>query len=255
MKVFAKLLIALALAFAAPALAAQTVTLRTVTAAEGPVTLGDLFENAGAAAGVVVGPAVRPGGSVTLDAGAVQRTAMQSGLSWANESGLRRIVVRAGAAAPAAAAQPDGPARGIEVLTFNRSLNAGEIVQPEDLSWTEVAAAPRDAAVDADAIVGLAAKRPIRSGAVATAGAVTAPLVIKRDDIITVTFVQGGIRLELQAQAKQSAAVGETLPVENLASEKIIQAVAAGPGRAVVGPEADALRALAITDPSRLALR
>jgi hypothetical protein len=34
-----------------------------------------------------------------------------------------------------------------------------------------------------------------------------------------------------------------------------MQAIASGPGQAVVGPEADRLRTLAITNPSSLALR
>jgi len=49
-----------------------------------------------------------------------------------------------------------------------------------------------------------------------------------------------------------AAAVGETLNVQNPASKKIIQAVAVGPGQAVVGPAASGAKAAA---PSRYALR
>jgi hypothetical protein len=85
--------------------------------------------------------------------------ARRAGLDWSNPNGVRRIVVRGGADGAA------GPARGnVEVLTYARSLAAGEIVQPEDLVWVKVAAGPADAPNDADALIGMAAKRPLRAG-------------------------------------------------------------------------------------------
>lgn len=68
---------------------------------DGRVTLGDLFDGAGAASEVVVG--TRAGPSIVFEAGQLQSLARQSGLDWANPSGLRRVVVRNATAAPAAA--------------------------------------------------------------------------------------------------------------------------------------------------------
>ncbi len=68
---------------------------------DGRVTLGDLFDGAGAASDVVVG--TRAGPSIVFEAGQLQSLARQSGLDWANPSGLRRVVVRNAAAAPAPA--------------------------------------------------------------------------------------------------------------------------------------------------------
>ena len=87
--------------FATAATAGQPVTLKRETAdADGLVTLGDLFDGAGTASDVPV--ARRSGLTVVLDAGAVQQVARRAGLDWANAEGLRRIVVRTGAA-PASA--------------------------------------------------------------------------------------------------------------------------------------------------------
>ena len=249
------LLLAAALAaLAAPAFAAQPVSLKAQVFATGPVTLGDLFDNAGRASGVTLGPAVAEGGSVVLNAATVQRAAMNAGLSWSNETGMRNVIVRSGAApAQGAGAGAASTAAKVEVLTYNRSLEAGEIVQPEDLSWTKVAAAPAGAPRDADALIGKAAKRPLRSGAAASTRDVTNPLVVKRDDMVEVAFSDGGVSLRLQAKAMGAAAVGDTVGLMNLSSKKIIQAVVAGPGKAVVGPEADALRAQSY--PSQFASR
>jgi flagella basal body P-ring formation protein FlgA len=66
---------------------------------DGRVTLGELFDGAGVASDVVVGARVGP--SAVFEAGHLQSLARQSGLDWANPTGLRRVVVRNAAAAPA----------------------------------------------------------------------------------------------------------------------------------------------------------
>jgi flagella basal body P-ring formation protein FlgA len=75
---------------------------------DGRVTLGDLFDGAGPAADVMVG--TRAGPSIVFEAGQLQSLARQSGLEWANPAGLRRVVVRNAAAAPASAPPAPVPA-------------------------------------------------------------------------------------------------------------------------------------------------
>lgn len=223
-------------AFAAPALAGQPVSLRPeVLDADGRVTLGDLFEGAGSAADTPV--AARVEGTVVLDAGAVQRAAHRAGLEWSNAEGLRRIVVRAGASSVAAS-----PRGNVEVLTYARSLAAGEVVQPQDLVWSKAAAAPSDAPSDSDAVIGLAARRPLRAGAAVLAHDVSAPQVIKAGELVTVSYEDGGISLALQGKALAAASLGAVVAIQNITSKKTIQAVASGPGQALVGPAADRLR-------------
>src|SRR4051812_24198210 len=84
-------------AIATPALAGQAVSLKADTAsADEIVTLGDLFDGAGAAARTPV--ATRTAASVVLDAAAVQAAARRAGLDWANAEGLHKIVVHGGPA-------------------------------------------------------------------------------------------------------------------------------------------------------------
>jgi flagella basal body P-ring formation protein FlgA len=250
MSVRALVLAAALAALAAPALAGTAVTLKPDTvSADGVVTLGDLFDGAGLAAAVPV--AARTAASVVLNARAVQLAAARAGLDWANAEGLKTIVVHGGAPAPGRTAPA---ARGnVEVLTYARSLQAGEILQPEDLVWAKLAAAPADAPSDAEAVIGLAARRPLRAGAAVAAHDVAAAQVIKAGEMITVTYAEDGVSLSLQGKATTAAGVGETINVQNTASKKVIQAVVTGPGQAVVGPSATRLRAA--SPPGRFALR
>lgn len=229
-----------ALLITSPALAGTGVSLRLdTTDADGRITLGELFDGAGAASDTVV--AARVGSTAVLDAAQVQAFARRAGLDWSNPNGVRRIIVRGGSASGADLA---GASRGnVEVLAYARSLATGDIVQPEDLVWVKVAAAPNDAPRDADAVIGMTAKRPLRQGASASLRDVSTPQVVKAGDIVAVTYEDAGVALTLQGKAMASGAVGESLMVQNTASKKIIEAVVTGPGSAAVGPQAQRLKA------------
>jgi flagella basal body P-ring formation protein FlgA len=174
---------------------------------------------------------------VVLDAGAVQAAARRAGLDWANSGGLRRISVRAGA--PVA----ESAKGNVEVLTYARNINAGETVQAEDLTWAKVAGAPADAPADATALTGLVARKPLRSGAVASTRDVTAPQVIKNGDMVNVVYSDGAISVSLTGKAMASAVLGDQVAIQNPSSKKVISAIATGPGEAMVGPGANRFRA------------
>lgn len=245
------LILAAALAaFAAPALAGPVSLLPDPVDDDGRVTLGELFDDAGDAAGVVVGQ--RLGATAVFEANQIQAAARRAGLDWANPQGLRRIVVREGGAVPAdASARPAvasvaaRPGATVEVLTYARSLAAGDIVQPTDVVWSTVQAhqAPAGGPQDADQVVGLSAKRALRAGAPVASRDLASPQVIARNDMVEVVYVAGGVELTVTGKATRNASAGEALPVLNTQSGRTIDAVAIGPGRAVAGPAAAAARA------------
>lgn len=221
------------LTLARAALAAEVTLRADIADGDGRVTLGELFDGAGEAKDVVV--ATRVGPTAVLQAADVQAAAHRNGLDWANPQGLRRIIVRGGMVASASS-------HNVEVLTFAHSLAAGQVVQPEDLIWAKAAGAPTDAPRDADTVVGMAARHAVPEGAAVSMRDVSAPMVIKAGDMISVVYDNDGVHLTLQAKAMAGAAAGESFNVQNTASKKIIEAVAVGPGSAVVGPEATRLR-------------
>lgn len=236
-----------ALAIAPAAWAADLIALKPQVASGRTITLGDLFEGTGESANVVVGYGAPPGESAVLDASIVRELARQHGLDWDNPDGIQRIVV------PRAATGTS--ARMVDALTYARSLSAGEIVQPADLTFAKVAnfAVPPDAPRDADEIIGKAARRPLRAGAAAADHDVTSPQVIKANDVVQVIYRSGGVNLTLEGKAMGSATLGESVDIQNTASKKVIQAVASGPDQAVVGPEADQLRARPLTASAQFA--
>lgn len=222
-------------AAALPARADQPVSLRAELTAQGPITLGDIFDGAGAAARVVIGTPAPVGQSAILDAGAVQRLARMHGLVWDNAGAVRRIAVLSVVGDP----------HMIEVLTYTRNLMTGDVIQPTDLAYAKIPAfqAPSAPPHDPQDIIGKVAARPLRSGAGVSVRDTAAPLVIHRDDVVQVAYEADGISLTMQGKAEGAAAVGEAVSVLNTSSKKVVQAIASGPDQAVVGPEAQRLRA------------
>jgi flagella basal body P-ring formation protein FlgA len=213
---------------------------------DGRITLGELFDGAGSAASVVV--ARRSGPTAVLDAALVQAAAARAGLQWSNPAGLRRIVVRQGSSGPAltqTSASAGRPGATVEVLTYARSLASGDVVQPEDVVWSQVQAhqAPAGAPQDAAEVIGLSARRAMRAGAPVQSRDLTAPEVIARGDMVQVAFISGGVRLTVTGRATRNAAMGDPVIVTNLDSGRAIDAVAVGPGQAVAGPASHAARA------------
>ncbi len=227
---------------ASPALA-DPVTLKVNPVdADGRVTLGDIFDGAGASANVVV--ATRAGPSVVFEAGQLQALASRAGLQWSNPQGLRRVVVRNAAMAPGAspagqavAAQPAARTATADVLTYARNLAAGDVVQPEDVVWSTVQAhlAQGGSPSDAEQVIGLSARRALRAGSVVGARDLVSPRVIARNDMVEVAYVVGGVTLTVTGRATRDAAVGEAVPILNTTSGRTIDAVAYGPGRARAG--------------------
>ena len=237
---------------ASPALAGP-VTLRVNPVDDdGRVTLGDIFDGAGSASGVVV--ANRAGPSVVFEAGQLQAMASRAGLQWANPQGLRRVVVRNAALAPgvapaaAGATTPGTPSVGaqrgatVEVLTYARNLAAGDVIQPEDVIWSTVQAhlAQGGSPSDPDMVVGLSARRALRAGAVVGQRDLISPRVIARNDMVEVAYIAGGVTLTVTGRATRDAAVGEPVPVLNITSGRTIDAIASGPGQARAGAGARA---------------
>jgi flagella basal body P-ring formation protein FlgA len=238
------LTLAAALSLAAsPALAGPVTLKANPVDDDGRVTLGDLFDGAGSASGVVV--ASRAGPSVVFEAGQLQALASRAGLQWANPQGLRRVVVRNAAMAPGAVvpAVAGGAApvaaRGatVEVLTYARNLAAGDVLQPEDVIWSTVQShlAQGGSPSDPDMVVGLSARRALRAGAVVGARDLVSPRVIARNDMVEVAFIAGGVTLTVTGRATRDAALGEPVPVLNTTSGRTIDAVASGPGQARAG--------------------
>lgn len=243
------LMMAGAVAIAHPADAQEVLTLKaTVTDADGRITIGDLFDNAGGTADVVLG--TRTSSTAVLDAGKVQSLVRQAGASWSNPKGLRRIIVSTGSdgAPPPQAMPPQAvKARGgvtRDVLVFTRAMNTGDVISPSDIAFQPVQShmASGSLITDAQSVIGKSVKLPLREGGIVRISDLTSPTVIKRAEMVRVTWDVNGMSLSMSGIAQKEGAVGDVILIQNPQSKKLIEAVVTGPGTAVTGDAAQRLR-------------
>jgi flagella basal body P-ring formation protein FlgA len=286
--------------------APQPVILKERLVAHGPaITLGDLFDNAGEAAGLAVARAPQPGGRVSIDPAHVQSLAAQSGLSWANAGGVLRVTVeRAARIIPAAevealieemlfvetgkthqvslsshsaqlaapldslgapevvrfehdahsglfradvAAWPGGQAETLagraeavsDLPVLARPVARGQIISASDIEWVQLPESRvRAEHVSSEAsLIGMAARRALRPGEPLREFDIEAPTLIARGEIVSLVFRSGALTLAARARAMEDGAEGELIRFVNLQSNRTVEAVAEGAGRArVVGP-------------------
>lgn len=218
------------------------------TDGDGRVTVGDVFDGATPAQSQVV-LGYRNAATTVLDAATVQGVAARNGMTWDNPRGIRRIIVAAGvdgsaptaeAVQPVSAAAPAGKA--VDALVYSHAMNAGDVVQADDLTFAKVPAISGDVPGDARSIIGKVVRFPIREGAVVHRSELTSPTVVKRAESVKVTWATNGLALSMTGMATKDAAIGDVIQIQNPTSKKMIDAIVTAPGEALAGPAADQLR-------------
>lgn len=129
----------------------------------------------------------------------------------------------------------------IAVPVLSRDVAAGETVGESDLTTIDVPAARASGTLltSAAAIAGQAARRPLRAQTPLFAFDLRKPVVVKKNELVTVRFAAGGIELTAQGQVQTDAGKGDTVQVLNTRSRRMIEARVVGSGLVeVTAPDA-----------------
>ncbi len=197
------------------AASADTVTLRNRIEANGAmVTLGDVFQGAGALAGRPIAPAPAAGQVGSLPMAVLTASASAAGLDFTPPAGVNAVAVvhPAGARATIAAASTS-PGVSPGASTTSNAIQSAEPNVP--------AGAP---------IAGAGAQNiNVYSGQVGSA-------VIRRGDAVMLIYQSGGVTLTMRTQAMQDAAIGQSVRLLNPASNRVVLGVVTGPAAASASP-------------------
>lgn len=153
------------------------------------------------------------------------RKSFAAALAFTNASGAREYV-RLGGSAGAVITLP----------VLARDVATGETIQATDLATLDVAAERVNAQTlrETGAIAGLSARRMLRANTPLFAFDVKKQVLIKKGDLVTVTYRVEGIELSTQGQAQADAGEGDAVMILNTRSRRTIEARVTGTGQAVV---------------------
>jgi flagella basal body P-ring formation protein FlgA len=124
-----------------------------------------------------------------------------------------------------------------EVVTLARTIARGEIIRESDLVVERLARAEvgPDAISKLEFVVNQAARRQLRTGQTLRPADLMKPQIVNRDEAVTIVFRSGGITLTMRGKAMNNGAEGDSIPVLNPQSKRVVQATITGPGVVTVG--------------------
>lgn len=131
------------------------------------------------------------------------------------------------------AALPSGAAA--DTVIAARTLLPGAAIGPADVTLQAGAAVP-GALTDPAAAIGQEARRILYAGQPLHAADLGPPTVIDRNEIVTLSYRAGALRIVTEARALARAGVGDRIDVMNLASRNRVTGTVTGPGRVRAGP-------------------
>lgn len=119
-----------------------------------------------------------------------------------------------------------------DVVVASRDISRGERLTRANLELDKraLSSVGRGAYFEFEDLSGLVAKATIIRGQTVSDRKVEAPILIKRNQIVTVETRLGALTVQAQAKALDSAAAGETLLLESLSSERELSGVVRADG-------------------------
>lgn len=145
-------------------------------------------------------------------------------------------------------ANPSGPSIGkrfvvngryeemVELPVATRRITGKEPITQADLTWASFPKRRilRETATSMEDLIGKAPRRSIAQGRPIAGDDVMQPLVVRKNDPITMTYENKMLRITANGVATQDGAVGERIGIRNATSQTTIYGVVTGPGAIVV---------------------
>ncbi|MGB6538809.1 MAG: flagellar basal body P-ring formation chaperone FlgA [Xanthobacteraceae bacterium] len=119
----------------------------------------------------------------------------------------------------------------VEAISVDRPVERGEVLHASDLTVLRRPKAQAGGFAQMSAAVGFAARHQLRPGQPIYDTDLMKPIVVQRDDVVTLIYEAPGLTLTLRGKAQGSGAVGDAVGILNEQTKRVVQGVVSGPGR------------------------
>lgn len=126
----------------------------------------------------------------------------------------------------------------VDAISIEHPIERGATLRASELVVLRRPKTEPNLITDRNAVIGMAARHPIRPGQPLTAADLMKPEVVQRNSTVTIIYRVPGVILTLRGQAQEPGALGDTIGVLNVESKRVLQAVVTGPDQVTVGQAA-----------------
>ena len=123
-----------------------------------------------------------------------------------------------------------------DIPVLARAVVKGEILTINDISWLSlpVKRITLTTAKSAEALIGMAARRTLKSGTPIRLSDIERPLVIKKGALVAMQLISGNLTIISLGKALESGSKGDYIRLLNTASGQTIEGLVIGPDRVAV---------------------
>lgn len=123
-----------------------------------------------------------------------------------------------------------------DAVVTTTAITAHSLIEPSDVEIrrVDISASRGKCYSSLEKVVGKATTTYLQAGAIVTAKTLTAPLLVRRGDVVQLIASKPGFTIRTSGVAQQDGRRGEVISVMNTSTRKIIEAKVTGPQRAAV---------------------
>jgi len=122
----------------------------------------------------------------------------------------------------------------VDAVAVDHPMERGEMVRASDLAVARRPKSEGTVITDPKAVVGLAVRHQLRPGQPLHEADLMKPMIVQRNETVTIIYEAPGLTLTLRGQAQDAGALGDTIGVLNVQSKRVVQGIVSGPGRVTV---------------------
>lgn len=123
-----------------------------------------------------------------------------------------------------------------EIAVLTSDVERGDAIKDKDLTVVRRPASQieRDAITSMADLVGMVPRRALRTGEFVRTSDVARPMLVEKNQLVTVTYVSKGLTLSMRGRAQSNGAMGETIRVQNPQSKRFVEGVVSGAGQVTI---------------------
>lgn len=134
-----------------------------------------------------------------------------------------------------------------EIAVLANDVERGDAIKDKDLTVVRRPAnqIEKDAIASAADLIGMVPRRAMRTGEFVRSTDIARPMLVEKNQLVSVTYVSKGLTLSMRGRAQSNGAMGETVRVQNPQSKRFVEGVVSGPGQVTITSPAPATANLA----------